>query len=407
MRRRGIAHVTSAGFASRTTKIGARSFEGMRRGLYSTSAQLAELDHNKLVIERTKAPKPKIPNEQLVFGTQFSDHMLTVEWDKEKGWDKPHIKPYQNLSLDPASSVFHYALECYEGMKAYKDANGKVRLFRPMENMKRFNRSCSRLVLPTIKEEELLECIKELVRIDKDWVPQGKGYSLYLRPCMIATQNFLGVAPTGKALCFVILSPVGPYYRSGWKPVRLIADTKFVRAWPGGTGNSKVGGNYGPTVLSQKEAEKMGYNQILWLYGPDHQVTEVGTMNMFVAFQHKNGEKELVTAPATSEGVVLSGVTRDSIIQLVKQLPGWRVTERPYTMSEIVDAHDEGRLIEAFGCGTAAVVSPIQAIGYDGKEISFPLGDSGKAGNLTQHLADTLAAIQYGEVPHDWSIVIV
>jgi branched-chain amino acid aminotransferase len=373
--------------------------------LYSSTA-VSDLDHRKLVIERSATLKPKTPKEQLRFGAQFTDHMLTVAWDKASGWDRPHIKPYQALQLDPASSVFHYGLECYEGMKVYMDGSGKLRMFRPIENMNRFNRSCARLVLPTLNAEALLECIKELVRLDRDWVPQGKGYSLYIRPCMISTYSFLGVAAAGNALCFVILSPVGPYYRSGWRPVKLLADTKYVRAWPGGTGNAKVGGNYGATVLAQKEAEERGYNQILWLYGPNNEITEVGTMNMFVAIRGKNGEKELVTAPATPQGVVLSGITRDSIIQLVRKLPDWRVSERACPIAEIIEAQEEGRLIEAFGCGTAAVVSPIESVTFRDKVISFPLGPMGKAGELTQRLSDTLTSIQYGEVPHEWSVAI-
>jgi branched-chain amino acid aminotransferase len=373
-------------------------------GWYST--QSGELNSKNLVVEKTTSPKSQVPPEKLTFGTVFTDHMLSIKWNKTTGWDKPHVHPYRPLQLDPASSVFHYGIECYEGMKAYSDEKGQIRLFRPLENMKRFNKSATRLCLPNFNEVELLECIKELIRIDKDWVPKRKGYSLYVRPCFIGTHAALGVGPSSDALLFVIASPVGPYYRTGWKPVRLLADTPYVRAWPGGTGNTKVGGNYGPTVIAQREAEAKGYNQILWLLGKEKWVTEVGTMNMFVAWRNKQGRKELVTSPVSDQGVVLAGVTRDSILQLVRGWDDWDVVVRDYTIHEIVDAHNEGRLLEAFGAGTAAVVSPIQSICFQGKEYGFPLGSTGTAGDLTQKISEKLLKIQYGETPSDWSVVI-
>ena len=236
----------------------------------------------------------KIPKEKLTFGTSFSDHMLEIDWCKVNGWHAPVIRPYGDLHLDPAASVFHYALECFEGMKAYVDTKGQVRLFRPDLNMKRMNNSMKRLFLPTFNEDGFLDCIKELVRLDRDWIPTGDGYSLYIRPTGISTHPYIGVGASDYAKLFVILSPVGPYYPEGFNPVRLYADDKYVRAWPGGTGDTKIGGNYGPTIMPQMEAAKKGYSQILWLFGEEHYMTEVGTMNLFVHWVNEQGENRVL-----------------------------------------------------------------------------------------------------------------
>lgn len=218
----------------------------------------AELSSKSIKVSITKTPKPLTPLKDLVFGRTFSDHMLTIEWTATKGWGRPHIQPYGKIALEPSATVFHYGMECFEGMKAYKDKQGKIRLFRPELNMNRLYKSSKRLSLPGFEKKELLECIKELVKVDEKWIPKERGYSLYIRPTMIGTQESLGVGPSGRAMFFCILSPVGPYYRTGFAAVSLLATTDYVRAWPGGTGDSKVGGNYAPCIKPQTEAGREG-----------------------------------------------------------------------------------------------------------------------------------------------------
>lgn len=335
--------------------------------------------------------------------------MLTIAWNKNSGWATPQIKPYGPLSLEPSAIVFHYGLECFEGLKAYKDDKDQVRLFRPIENMKRFQSSSTRMAMPDFEPEKLLDCIKQLVKVEQDWIPRGKGYSLYIRPTMIATQAVLGVGATADALCFVIMSPVGPYYSGGFKAVSLYADTKNVRAWPGGTGNYKVGGNYAPTIVPQIQAaaKKEKYDQILWLFGDE--ITEVGTMNMFVYWINEQGERELITPPLDT-GMILPGVTRKSILEIARSWNKFKVTEKRFTMTQVVKALSEGRLIEAFGAGTAAIVAPIKAISYNEKSFSIPLDPlhpDAQAGPLATALGNEIMAIQYGEKPfEDWSVVV-
>jgi len=283
-----------------------------------------------------------------------------------------------------------------------------VRLFRPDMNMKRLNTSCERLFLPNFDGDQLVECIKELIRIDRDWMPEGEGYSLYIRPTAISTHPFLGVAQAQAAKIFVILSPVGPYYPEGFAPVRLYADNDNRRAWPGGIGYTKSGGNYAPTIGPQTAAAKKGYSQVLWLFGEDDEITEVGTMNMFCYWVNEDGEKELVTAPL-DDGTILPGVTRNSILALAREWGEFKVSERTFTMPQLAKALDEGRVIECFGAGTAAVVSPIEQIGYMGKDYAVPLDPSKPghpAGALTQRVWDSIVAIQYGQVEHQWSVKI-
>lgn len=364
------------------------------------------LDASKLQIEKTTTPKPKLPNDQLVFGKTFTDHMLEVEWTKENGWGAPKILPYHNILLDPSAVVFHYAFELFEGMKAYRDANNQIRTFRPEKNMDRMNKLAERIALPTFDGEELAKCIDKLVLLDQDFVPQGAGYSLYLRPTMIGTTASLGVGVPDRALIYVIASPVGPYYSLGFKPVLLEATDYAVRAWPGGCGNRKLGANYAPCIKPQLDAANKGYQQNLWLFGDEGYVTEVGTMNAFFVFETEDGKKELVTAPL--DGMILEGVTRDSILELCRErLPKdqWIVSERKFTIGEIKEKADAGKLVEAFGAGTAAVVSPIKTIGWKGEDINVPVG-SGSAGDLTLQVNEWIKKIQYGEEEYkDWSRV--
>lgn len=366
----------------------------------------ANIQATNLQIHKTEAPKAKQPKEKLTFGTTFTDHMLEVDWEKGHGWGNPLIRPFGPISMDPASACLHYALECFEGMKAYKDADGRVRLFRPDMNMKRLNSSMKRLLLPQFDEEQLTECLKELLRLDQDWVPEGDGYSLYIRPTGISTHPYIGVGASLKAKIFVICSPVGPYYPEGFNPVKLFANDKFIRAWPGGTGGYKIGANYAPGILPQAEAGKKGYSQNLWIFGDDHEVTEVGTMNLFIHWINEQGEEELLTPPLT-RGDILPGITRDSILTLAREWGEFKVSEKNVSMKKIQKAVHEGKVLEIFGSGTAAVVSPVSTIHYDGEDLRIPLtGTDGKAGKLAERVWKELTDIQYGRVEHPWSVIV-
>lgn len=290
-----------------------------------------------------------------------------------------------------------------------------MRLFRPDMNMARMNRSAARIALPTFDGEALTELIKKLVMIDSEWIPKEKGYSLYIRPTMIGTQNALGVGPSSDALLFVICSPVGPYYASGFKPVQLYATTEFVRAAPGGTGGYKLGSNYAPGVVPQAAAAKAGYSQNLWLLGDEHALTEVGTMNLFVAFKKPDGTIELTTPPLAD--VVLPGVTRDSALKLARdhaagkiRIPGFpeklEVSERKLVMADLVEAEKNGTLVEVFGTGTAAIVSAVDKIGYLGRDIVIPCGPAGQGmGDIAKGVLETLQGIQSGELESEWAVI--
>nr|CAG4637751.1 EOG090X051P [Chydorus sphaericus] len=305
----------------------------------------------------------------LVFGKYFTDHMLEIPWNEDKGWGTPLISPLHDLKVHPAAKVLHYAIELFEGMKAYRGEDGRLRLFRPDRNMARMYDSAVRASLPAFDTKELVKCIKRLVQVDKDWVPHSTSSSLYIRPTFIATDPSLGVASPNSALIYVILCPVGPYFASGFKPVSLMADPQYVRSWPGGCGARKMGSNYAPTIFIQKQAEKLGHQQVLWLYGEDHQLTEVGTMNIFVFMINKNGERELITPPL--DGLILPGVTRLSLLELAREWKEFKVTERSINMAEVVEAHKEKRLIEVFGAGTACVVCPVSNISYQGQDYAI------------------------------------
>jgi branched-chain amino acid aminotransferase len=398
---RSIKSVTAPRSVSRQTRV----FQGGKRA-YAGDASASDskpFKHADLTIERVKTRKAKVPNSELVFGKYTGDHMLTIDWDAKTGWTTPKIHAHSPIVLDPTASVFHYALECFEGMKAYKDKDGKARLFRPMDNMARLNRSSARLTLPTFDESELLECIKDLVRVDAELIPPERGYSLYIRPTVISTSTSLGVHVPRSAKLFVITSPVGPYYKTGFKPVSLLADSTNVRACRGGTGAYKLGSNYAGTIWPALQAEKKGYSQVLWLV--DDQVSEVGTMNLFFFWINEKGERELITPPLT-DGTILPGVTRASVLDLARQWGEFKVTEANFTMSQVVKALQEGRILEAFGAGTAAVISPIERINYHDTDLRIPLGTKGstQAGELAQRLLDQMLSIQYGEIPSPWSV---
>jgi len=373
----------------------------------SIRCMASRIESKDLTITMTSNPQPKLPKEQLAFGRTFTDHMLEIDYNETDGWSAPVIKPYGDLSLSPAASSLHYALQCFEGMKAYIDPKtDELRMFRPEMNMQRMQRSGARLCLPPFDEQEFLACIKQLISLDKDWIPKGEGYSLYIRPTYISTDNFIGVAAPKAVKMFCILSPVGPYYPSGFAPIKLLADPANVRAWPGGTGDTKIGSNYATGIKPAQKAMAAGFAQILWLFGDDLQVTEVGTMNQFFFWTTPEGKQELVTAAL--DGTILPGITRNSILQLCREW-GIEVNERAYNLKEVMAACDEGRMIEAFGAGTAAIVSPVNGFTYIDKAYDIPLDvkdPTAKAGPLTQKIMDTIMGIQYGRIPHKWSVVV-
>jgi len=368
------------------------------------SRSQSSFQHDRLVVEQTAAPKDKIQDvTQLGFGKYFSDHMLDCDWSSAEGWHAPRITPFQNLNLCPSSLVFHYGLECFEGMKAYRGLDGECRLFRPEMNVARLNKSASRLALPTVEPEDFIKCLKDLIRLDQDWIPEGLGYSMYMRPTMIATEPVLGVGKSNNAKLFVLLSPVGAYYSGGFKPVRLLADNKYVRAWPGGMGDTKSGGNYGPTIMPQKEAQDQGFDQVLWLFGDDHQVTEVGTMNLFAHWINEDGVEELVTAPL--DGTILAGVTRQSVLDLANEWGQLTVSERTFTMPELQAAIQDGRVKEIFGSGTAATISPVAEIVYNGVSLKVPTAETQEDSSfLSNRVSETIFDIQYGRIEdHPWA----
>ncbi|KAJ8245837.1 hypothetical protein GJAV_G00260830 [Gymnothorax javanicus] len=351
-----------------------------------------------LIVECSRSPKPKPDPSSLEFGKHFSDHMLTIKWSESKGWDVPQIHPFRDISLHPASSVLHYATELFEGMKAYRGVDNRIRLFRPMLNMQRMYRSAERSCLPLFDQAELLECIKKLVEVDQEWVPYTTDASLYIRPALVGTQRSLGLAKPQHALLFVIISPSGPYFSTGgFTPVSLLADPRFVRAWRNGVGEFKVGANYGPTIALESEAKQQRCQQVLWLYGEEEEITEAGAMNLFIYWTDKSGEKELVTPPLN--GIILPGVTRQSLLDLANEWGEFKVTERPLRMRELLEALESGRITEMFGTGTASVVCPIGSLFYKGKTYKIPTAKNGPAMRFHRELTD----IQYGRKTHEWT----
>ncbi len=373
------------------------------------SSSALTITKNENAAEFHKMP----PKEELKFGVTFSPHMLTISYSGETGWSAPQIVPYGPLSISPAASCLNYGMTCFEGMKAYRALTGDensntdedsppdLRLFRPDLNMQRLTTSMERLSLPghDFDNEELITCIKKLISLDEQYIPEGEGYSLYLRPNVIAMSDNLGLANPTSLILYVCTSPVGPYYKSGFKPVRLLCETKYVRAVKGGTGDKKVGGNYAPTMLPAKEAAMKGYDQVLWLL--DGEITEVGAMNVFFVMKKDDGSIEIVTPPL-DRGDILPGVTRRSIVEMTKQWEGYEMNERNITMEEVVKAVENNTLLEAFGAGTAAVVSPIECIHYEGQDLNIPA-----TGDVTKKIWKDLMDIQYGKVEdHPWSVKV-
>ncbi|MCF8146318.1 MAG: branched-chain amino acid aminotransferase [Deltaproteobacteria bacterium] len=345
--------------------------------------------------EHERRTKPT-DESNLGFGDIVTDHMFKMDWIPEKGWHNPRIEPYGPLSIDPAAMVLHYGQEVFEGLKAYRGANDGIYLFRPTENFKRLNRSAKRLVMPEVDVDLAMEALKQLLKVDRDWIPKSGGTSLYIRPTMIATEPHLGVRPANAYLFYIIIGPVGAYYKEGLNPVKIHVEDYFVRAAIGGTGEAKTSGNYAASLLAAEEAKKKGFTQVLWLDAAERKyVEEVGTMNMFFLI-----DDELITAPLN--GSILPGVTRDSVIQIVKEW-GIRLSERSLTIDEVIAAARNATLKEAFGTGTAAVISPVGQITYKGEDFIVA---GGKMGELSRRLYDEIVAIQYGHKPDPYGWVV-
>ncbi len=341
-------------------------------------------------VEKTKTPKEKPQDETaLGFGKIFTDHMFIMEYDTGKGWHDPRIVPFQNLSLSPACSTFHYGQTMFEGMKAYRSEDNKIYLFRPDMNAKRANNSNRRLCIPEIPEEDFVQAVKALVDIDRDWVPHSAGTSLYIRPFVIANDAYLGVKPADSYLFIVILSPSGAYYESGLNPVGIWIEDEYVRAVRGGMGYTKTGGNYAASLIAQVKAHDDGYEQVLWLDGVERKyIEEVGAMNIFFKIDGK------IVTPMLN-GSILPGITRDSVIQLCKHW-GLPVEERRISVDELLQAQHDGTLEEVFGTGTAAVISPVGKLRY--KDEVMTIGD-GSIGEVSQKIYDTATGIQWGKLP--------
>ena len=350
-------------------------------------------------IEKTTAPKAKpVKGQKLGFGHIFTDHMFVMNYTEGKGWHDARIIPYQNLSLSPASMVFHYGQEMFEGLKAYMGDDGKAYLFRPDMNAKRANQSNDRLCIPNIPEEDFVEAVRAVVEVDKDWIPTEPGTSLYIRPFVIATDDFLGVAPSKTYLFMVILSPSGAYYESGLAPVGIWIEDEYVRAVKGGMGFAKTGGNYAASLIAQVKAHDDGYSQVLWLDGVERKyIEEVGAMNIFFKIAGK------IVTPMLN-GSILPGVTRNSVLTLCRAW-GYEVEERRISVDELVAAAKNGTLEEVFGTGTAAVVSPVGKLRY--MDDVMQIG-GGEIGELTQKLYDEITGIQWGrrDDPFGWRMEV-
>ncbi len=338
--------------------------------------------------------KEKPDQSRLQFGNIFTDHMFLMKWNSEEGWHDAEICPYQNFNLDPAAMVFHYGQAIFEGMKAYKGKDDQVFLFRAEDNLKRMNKSALRMCMPRMSEEFVLKALKALIYLEKEWIPTAKGSALYIRPTLIAVEPMLGVRPAKEYYFFIILSPVGAYYKEGFNPTRIFVSDTHVRAAKGGVGDVKTCGNYAASLYASEEASKAGYTQVLWLDAVERKyVEEVGTSNIF--FKINN---QLVT-PALG-GSILPGITRDSVIKLAEKW-GVEVVERTISIDEVIDCVNDGSLQEMFATGTAAVISPVGEFRYQDKDYVV---NAGKTGDLSQKLFDEIQAIQFGESedPFKW-----
>ncbi len=352
----------------------------------------------EIKITKTNNPKEKPAPETLGFGKYFTDHMFIMDYVEGEGWTDARIVPFGKFEIHPASTVLHYGSEIFEGLKAYRKADGSIQMFRPIENIRRMNRSAERMCLPQIPEDLALEVLTKFIEVEKEWTPSAPGTSLYIRPFMFGNDETLGVHAVKKATYMIITSPVGSYYKEGLNPVKIMIESEDVRAVRGGTGEAKCGGNYAASNRAGKRAEEKGYSQVLWLDGVERKyIEEVGAMNVMFKI---SGE---IVTPKLS-GSILPGITRKSCIELLRN-EGYKVTERLISVEELEEALKNGTLEEAWGCGTAAVVSPIGELNYKGEK--FLIG-GGKIGEVSQHLYDTLTGIQWGktEDKYGWTYPI-
>jgi branched-chain amino acid aminotransferase len=322
------------------------------------------------------------------FGKIFTDYMFTMDYTVDRGWHDPRVEPYHPFTLDPCCSVFHYGQEIFEGLKCYRRADGGIQLFRARDNFARMNASAERMCIPRFDEDLAFRGLEALLKVEKDWVPHADGTSLYIRPAIIATEPALGVHASNQYIFFIILSPSGAYYPGGLAPIGIHVEDQYVRAVRGGVGFAKTGGNYAASIMAGDMAVKRGYTQVLWLDGVEQKyVEEVGAMNMMFVI----GDK--IITPALN-GSILPGITRDSVMKLAREM-GYQVEERKIAIAEILEAAENNALQEAFGTGTAAVVSPVGKLGFSGKDYVI---NGGEIGPVAQKLYDTLTGIQYGAV---------
>lgn len=347
-------------------------------------------------VEKAKSLKELPDPNTLLFGKKFTDHMFLMNYDAGKGWHDARIVPYGPIPLEPCAMVLHYAQEVFEGMKAYRDPEGGVRLFRPEENARRMQSSCERLCIPQVPVDDFVEAVKALVKLEERWVPSLAGTSLYIRPFVFATDASLGVHASHSYIFCVICCPVGAYYKEGINPVKIYVEDEDVRAVRGGTGFTKCGGNYAASIRAGERAEERGFSQVLWLDGVERKyIEEVGSMNVLFKVDGK-----ILTPKLT--GSVLPGITRKSCLDLLRDW-GYVVEERLITAQELFDAAAAGKLEEAWGSGTAAVISPIGTLAWEDKSVTI---NGGKIGALSQKLYDTLTGIQWGTEPdpYGWSV---
>lgn len=337
---------------------------------------------------KTEECKPLFTNPaELGFGRVFTDRMFTMQYMEGRGWQNPTIGRYESLAMDPATLVLHYGQEIFEGMKAFAGPNDQIIFFRPEENVRRFNKSARRLCMPELPESDMLQAIVELVSMESRWIPRHRGAALYIRPAMIATEVGLGVRPSKEYLFFIILSPVGPYFKQGFRPVQLYVTDSYVRAVAGGVGEAKTGGSYASSLVARALAQEKGCNEVLWLDAKERQyVEEVGAMNILFVIDG------VISTPML-DGAILHGITRKSVLQLAQHL-GHPVAERKISITEIVEGIRSGRVSEAFGAGTAASIAPVGAICY--RDDIFRI-NGGEVGPVARQLYDELQAIQYGE----------
>ncbi|MDO4943576.1 MAG: branched-chain amino acid aminotransferase [Ruminococcus sp.] len=348
-------------------------------------------------IELTDTPKAKPQDEtKLGFGHIFTDHMFVMNYDTGMGWHDARIVPFDNVSLSPAAMCLHYGQEIFEGLKAYRTADGSVQLFRPDENYKRMNVSAERMVIPQIDEQFMVEATKKLIEIEQDWVPHTDGAALYIRPFIFATDPYVGVRPADHYLFMIILSPSGAYYSTGLNPVKIYVEQKYVRAVRGGTGFAKTAANYAISLKGQDEAHNQDYEQVLWLDGVEQKyIEEVGSMNIFFVI-----DGEVITPELT--GSVLPGITRKSALEICRK-KGYKVSERRITIQEVAKAYDEGKLDEVFGTGTAAVISPVGHLKWGDKIMTI---NNNEIGPISQMLYDTMTGIQWGKIPDEYGWIV-